>query len=274
MARQAFLLPKRFGFAFRDVEQRATEAGVAVYIDRQLAGPYGRDKYRYTKGPFVESVPEHGYHVAEEGSVEPATAANALLAGAVALGAEIFTHSHVKWLIEDGPGWTAVDSGFSLAETKEAWERIFAEQGYGLITATTGQQGIDLFAQQHPDVLVLDHSLPDMTGLDVLRQVRQRSKLPVIFCTARDGQEDVVTALREGADDYLRKPIRRLELLARVESVTRRALKVHAKVEAFEVDCFRVDGVSRTIVRPKVEDRKNVLMRERRDRLGFALESR
>ncbi len=39
----------------------ATEAGVVVYIDRQLAGPYGRDKYRYTKGPFVESLPEHGY---------------------------------------------------------------------------------------------------------------------------------------------------------------------------------------------------------------------
>ena len=67
--------------------------------------------------------------------------------------------------------------------------------------------------------------------------------------TSRDGQDDVVTALREGADDYLSKPVRRMELLARIESVTRRARRMHAKAKAFQLDCFHVDPAERTITR-------------------------
>src|SRR5436190_19335569 len=73
------------------------------------------------------------------------------------------------------------------------------------------------------DLLILDWNLPDLNGIEVLKRIRQRCKTPVIFCTSRDCQDDVVTALQEGANDYLRKPIRRMELLARIESVTRRA---------------------------------------------------
>src|SRR5690242_10962738 len=73
------------------------------------------------------------------------------------------------------------------------------------------------------DLLILDWNLPELTGIDVLRQLRQRSRVPVIFCTARDREDDVVKALQEGAQDYLRKPIRRMELLARINTVTRRA---------------------------------------------------
>ena len=72
-------------------------------------------------------------------------------------------------------------------------------------------------------MLILDWNLPDATGIDILRRVRQNSKVPVLFCTARDDRDDVVKALDEGADDYLIKPLRRMELLARIESVARRA---------------------------------------------------
>jgi two-component system, OmpR family, response regulator RegX3 len=114
------------------------------------------------------------------------------------------------------------------------------EHGGELLTAI----GLEDF-----DVLILDWNLPGLSGIDVLRQVRQGSKLPVIFCTSRDGQDDVVTALREGADDYLSKPVRRMELLGRIESVARRARRMHAKAEAFQVDCFHVDPADRTITR-------------------------
>jgi CheY-like chemotaxis protein len=67
------------------------------------------------------------------------------------------------------------------------------------------------------DALVLDWNVPDLSGVDVLKRVRQRlhSSVPVLFVTARNREDDVVTALREGADDYMVKPVRRLELLAR-----------------------------------------------------------
>ena len=77
--------------------------------------------------------------------------------------------------------------------------------------------------QEQFEMLILDWTLRDATGIDILRRVRQTSKVPVLLCTARDNQGDVVKALDEGADDYLIKPLRRMELLARIESVARRA---------------------------------------------------
>ena len=72
-------------------------------------------------------------------------------------------------------------------------------------------------------MLILDWNLRDATLIDILRRVRQTSKVPVLRCTARDNQGDLAKALRDGADDYLIKPLRRLELLTRIESVARRA---------------------------------------------------
>jgi len=115
-----------------------------------------------------------------------------------------------------------------------------------------GQELLKAVDQEDFDLLILDWNLPDLSGIDVLRRVRQRSRMPVIFCTARDGQEDVVTALREGANDYLQKPIRRMELLACIEAVTRRARRMDEKPQVFAVDCFQIDCVTRTISREGV----------------------
>src|SRR5262244_3541028 len=112
-----------------------------------------------------------------------------------------------------------------------------------------GQELLKAVDQEDFDLLILDWNLPDLSGIDVLRRVRQRSRMPVIFCTARDGQEDVVTALREGADDYLKKPIRRMELLARIESVTRRTRRIDDKAELLQVDYFQIDCTNRAITR-------------------------
>jgi DNA-binding response OmpR family regulator len=101
------------------------------------------------------------------------------------------------------------------------------------------------------DALLLDWNLPEVSGIEVLRELRERlhSTIPVIFCTARDQEEDVVRALRTGADDYLVKPVRRMELLARLESVTRRERRGHLESQVVEVGVFRVDCPTRSITR-------------------------
>jgi DNA-binding response OmpR family regulator len=108
---------------------------------------------------------------------------------------------------------------------------------------------LNAMPQQQFEMLIFDWNLPDAAGIEILKQVRQTSKVPVLFCTARAAQDDVLKGLREGADDYLIKPLRRLELLARIEAVARRARKKQATNGAFEASEFRVDCESRTITR-------------------------
>ena len=101
------------------------------------------------------------------------------------------------------------------------------------------------------DALLLDWNVPGMSGLEVLKRVRQRigSRIPVLFSTARTDETDVVLALREGADGYLVKPLRRLELLARVETATRRNAVESSEAQHLEVGMFRVDAEARRLLR-------------------------
>jgi two-component system KDP operon response regulator KdpE len=82
--------------------------------------------------------------------------------------------------------------------------------------APTGAQGLELVARWHPDVVILDLFLPDMDGLEVLRQLRQWSTVPIIVLSVRASDQDKITALELGADDYLTKPFSMGELLARI----------------------------------------------------------
>jgi DNA-binding response OmpR family regulator len=107
---------------------------------------------------------------------------------------------------------------------------------------------------QQLDMLLLDWNLPETTGIDVLRRLRQVStRTPVLFCTARGDQDDVVKALREGADGYVVKPIRRIELLARIDTVARRTSKLNRASEAFEVRGLHVDCERRAVVKAGVQ---------------------
>ena len=104
------------------------------------------------------------------------------------------------------------------------------------------------------DVLLLDWNVPEMSGIDVLRHLRQRlqSAVPVMFSTARVREEDVVRALREGADGYVTKPVRRHELLARLESLAQRRRDPQPRTGVIELDVFRADLETRTILRNDV----------------------
>ncbi|MCV9994272.1 response regulator transcription factor [Paeniglutamicibacter sp. ZC-3] len=91
--------------------------------------------------------------------------------------------------------------------------------------ATRVSRGTDaLLKHRDFDVILLDLGLPDMDGLEVLRKLRQVTQSPILILTARDDERSVVLGLRSGADDYLIKPVKLAELLARIEAVTRRTM--------------------------------------------------
>lgn len=98
-----------------------------------------------------------------------------------------------------------------------------AAKGYRVLEAVTGAEGIAFASSYTPDVVLLDLGLPDMDGLDVVRTLRQWSRVPILVISAK-GQEDAkVVVLDEGADDYVMKPFGASELLARIRVALRRA---------------------------------------------------
>ena len=95
--------------------------------------------------------------------------------------------------------------------------------GYSAWVAPDGKQALMLVRSVRPDIVILDLMLPGIDGRDVCRLIRKWSPVPILMLTARDGEEDVVAGFAAGADDYLTKPFRMRELMARVEALVRRA---------------------------------------------------
>ncbi|OGN99794.1 MAG: DNA-binding response regulator [Chloroflexi bacterium RBG_13_52_14] len=91
-----------------------------------------------------------------------------------------------------------------------------------LVSTHLGEKGVELVESESPDVVILDLGLPDMSGFEVLRQIRLFSSVPVIVLTVRAEESDIVKGLEWGADDYITKPFKQLELLSRVQVQMRR----------------------------------------------------
>ena len=98
---------------------------------------------------------------------------------------------------------------------------VLSANGYEAMQARSGSEAISMISSHCPDLIILDLGLPDMDGLDILRQLRSWSSLPVVVVSARAHEKDKVTALDLGADDYLTKPFGTDELLARVRTAIR-----------------------------------------------------
>ncbi len=96
-------------------------------------------------------------------------------------------------------------------------------EGFHVDVARDGAEALDVIDDVRPDVVLLDLMLPKVAGLDVCRQIRARSPVPIIMVTARDSEVDAVVGLEVGADDYVTKPYRLRELVARMRAVLRRA---------------------------------------------------
>ncbi len=94
------------------------------------------------------------------------------------------------------------------------------------ISAYKGKDGINLVDKETPNVVLLDLGLPDMSGFDVLKQIRHYTEMTIVLITVRDDESDIVKGLTLGADEYIIKPFRQLELLARVRALTRRKMSL------------------------------------------------
>ena len=122
-----------------------------------------------------------------------------------------------------------VEDALDLARTIE---RELAASGYDVLHAADGLAALQMAASRQPDLVILDWMLPKLDGLEVLRQVRQTSAVPVLMLTARVEEADRVIGLEVGADDYLTKPFSMRELLARVHALLRRIEHVQAILAA------------------------------------------
>ncbi|SMF48121.1 DNA-binding response regulator, OmpR family, contains REC and winged-helix (wHTH) domain [Alteromonadaceae bacterium Bs31] len=102
---------------------------------------------------------------------------------------------------------------------------LLEKEGHAVLHRDLANSFVSDVLSQPVDLIILDWELPDKSGLEVLKGLRQEleSKVPVLFTTQRDSEEDVVAALRAGADDYLVKPVGEAELLARIEALSRRS---------------------------------------------------
>jgi DNA-binding response OmpR family regulator len=127
-------------------------------------------------------------------------------------------------------------------------ERGLTAAGHQVLTASSGEDGAILAVDEEPDVVLLDISLPELSGHEVLARIRQRRpSLPVLMLTARDDLDNKVRALDAGADDYLTKPFAFEELLARIRALTRRTDQSSAA--SVEVGDVRLDLLGRRVWR-------------------------
>jgi two-component system copper resistance phosphate regulon response regulator CusR len=132
-------------------------------------------------------------------------------------------------------------------KTAEYLFQGLTEQGFTVRLAYDGIEGQHLAMHHDFDVIVLDVMLPGMDGFEVLRSLRTIKSTPVIMLTARDGVEDRVKGLREGADDYLVKPFSFMELVARLQALTRRGRTQEPTL--LRVGDLSIDLISRRVVR-------------------------
>ena len=106
--------------------------------------------------------------------------------------------------------------------------------------AVNGKEALEYATSWHPDVIILDLGLPDIDGINVTKEIRKRSKVPIIILSVRDDQEGKVKALDAGADDYLTKPFDVGEMMARIRAVIRRLLPENTRTR-FEVRKLAID---------------------------------
>jgi two-component system response regulator RegX3 len=135
-------------------------------------------------------------------------------------------------LVEDEPSFV------------EALQIGLSREGFDVVVAVDGEQALTVFASQSPDLILLDVMLPKMSGIDVCREIRKTSHVPIIMVTAKSEEIDTVVGLEVGADDYVTKPYRIRELVARMRAALRRAQDATGEIEIVSTSVVEVDSVS------------------------------
>ena len=133
-------------------------------------------------------------------------------------------------------------------EILRALQRSLTAHGFEVFTASTGEDALDEVARHRPDLMILDLGLPDISGLEVCKRVREQSNLPIIVLSVKDTERDKVLALDLGADDYVSKPFGMNEVLARIRVALRHAAQVESGTEPiFTAGLLRVDFAQRLV---------------------------
>ena len=128
-----------------------------------------------------------------------------------------------------------------------------ASQGYSVLEAATGAEGLSQAALNRPDVVVLDLGLPDMDGQQVLRDIREWSSVPVLVLSVRASEAQKAQALDSGANDYVTKPFGIQEFLARIRALLRQAPSGEAQQVALEIGPLTIDLAYRRVLFEGVE---------------------
>lgn len=136
-----------------------------------------------------------------------------------------------------------VDDDSSLLETVTI---VLRSQDYAVHVATSGREGLARVSDLSPDLMILDVNLPDMEGFEVVREVRRFSNMPVLMLTGRVESTAIVSGLDSGADDYLTKPFKTDELMARVRALLRRVPPTDQPVTAADGQ-LEIDTKTRTV---------------------------
>ncbi|MFA1541062.1 response regulator transcription factor [Actinomadura monticuli] len=133
-------------------------------------------------------------------------------------------------------------------EVRSRLVRALGERGHAVASAPSGMEGIRWAVTARPDLVILDLSLPDLDGSEVLRMLRAVSAVPVIVATARDDEREIERILDAGADDYLVKPFGAGQLDARVRAVLRRSEGAGAEARTVRVGGLRMNAAAREAV--------------------------
>lgn len=119
-------------------------------------------------------------------------------------------------------------------------------QGYTVFEASSGKDALNMTATERPDLIILDLGLPDLDGVEVTRQLREWTGIPIIILSVREQEVDKISALDAGADDYLTKPFSSGELMARIRAALRHTLQGDTE-PVFEIDNLLVDLTRRLV---------------------------
>lgn len=133
-------------------------------------------------------------------------------------------------VVEDEPGFV------------EALQIGLSREGFDVAVAVDGAEALSMFDEVDPDLVLLDVMLPKLSGIEVCRQLRKKTQVPIIMVTAKSAEIDTVVGLEVGADDYVTKPYRMRELTARIRAVLRRAPSGDG-VALMTPESLAVDGV-------------------------------
>lgn len=121
------------------------------------------------------------------------------------------------------------------------------KEGYAVDVARTKQEAEALWLKEKFDLVILDVSLPDGSGYDLCRQIRQTSTVPIIFLTAADEETEIIMGLDLGGDDYITKPFKLNELLSRIKALLRRSLQFSKAEAILEANGIRIDTAERLV---------------------------